>query len=291
MLKRDVLRKEIAMVHTESNRKSPDGLTLYTQTWQPDITPVAVITLIHGLGDHSGRYHSWASKFVEKGIAVRAIDLRGHGKSEGRRGFSSSYSKVISEIEDFYQSGIQEFENIPHFLYGHSMGGNYVLNCVIQSSIQPTGIIVTSPWLELTNPPNPLSVMLAGAVSSFLPMITVNNRLKAEDLSRDFRVVHTYKNDPLVHDRIGIKIFVQLFEAGIKASRSIYKINSPLLVTHGSSDNITFCKASRNFVRNASNRTSYIEFENGYHELHNDNESDKVFDAIIAWMNQVLNTK
>jgi alpha-beta hydrolase superfamily lysophospholipase len=126
-------------------------------------------------------------------------------------------------------------------------------------------------------------------MSNVFPGLLVNNSLKSEDLSRDLRIVHEYRNDKLVHDRISLKMFNQIYYAGINVSMNIYKINVPLLVMHGNADNITSCKTTREFVRNASNKTTYIEWENGYHELHNDLDKEKVFDSLLDWLNQQAN--
>ncbi len=292
MLKRDVLRKEISVHHSESRWSSYDGTRLYSQTWQPEsASPRAVINLVHGLGDHSGRYSIWAQLFVEAGYIVRSYDHRGHGKSEGKRGYSAGMNRLIKDLDLFISAGREEFPGLTVFNYGHSMGGNLVLNHTIQQLTPVNGLIVTSPWLELRNPPSPLMVFASSLVGNLIPGIVAGNRLRAEDISRDLRIVHLYKTDPLVHGKIGMKLFSQLYEAGIKASMSIYKINCPLLVMHGEADNITSCKATRNFVRNASSKTTYIEWEGCYHELHNDLQQEQVFDSIRTWLDRLTTSQ
>lgn len=288
MLKRDILRKELNVEHTKGMWKSFDGIELFTQTWQPESSPKAVINLIHGLGEHTGRYNSWAAMFVEKGYAFRSFDIRGHGHSGGRRGYTSAYSKIIKDIEAFIEMGRHEFPDIPVFNYGHSMGGNLLLNYIIKESAQDNGLIITSPWLELTRPPSRFLLFVTGIIGDLIPGVVVGNRLRVEDLSRDLRIVHAYKSDPLVHDRLGMRFLTQIVEAGRKASMSIYKINVPMLVMHGSEDTITSCKTTRNFVRNASDKTTYLEWEGGYHELQNDINYDEVFNSIVDWLNKQL---
>ena len=126
-------------------------------------------------------------------------------------------------------------------------------------------------------------------MSNIFPGFLVSNGLKTEDLSRDLRVVHDYRTDELVHDRISLSLFKQIYYAGIEVSMNIYKINVPLLVMHGKSDNLTSCKTASEFVRNSSERTSYIEWEDGYHELHHDLDKDKVFESLLSWL--LLQTK
>ena len=238
------------------------------------------------MGEHSNRYNAWAGLLADKGFVVRTFDLRGHGQSEGRRGYCSDYYKLIKDLETFFEEGKGEYPSLPSFFYGRSFGANLLLNYAIQKNINVNGLIVTAPWLELTNPPSRFKLLAVSILSNLLPGLLIPNGLKPEDLSRDLREVHSYKNDSLVHDRISIGLFIQTYEAGIKASMSIYKINVPLLVMHGSEDNITSCKSSRNFVRNSSDKTTFIEWEGAYHELHNDIDRDEVFESLIKWLNQ-----
>ncbi len=286
MLKSEVLRKESVMEHAENYWKSFDGINLYSQTWFATNKQRAIINLIHGINEYSGRYALWAQQLAEQGFTVRSFDLRCHGRSEGRRGYCSSYSKLLKDLELFMEQGRNEFPNQPIFLYGQSFGGNLAINYAIQQNLNINGLIVTSPWLEPVKKYSRFQVILASLVSNFLPGLLLNNGMKAEDLSRDLRTVYNYSNDPLVHNKISVNLALQIIEAGRRASMSIYKINSPLLVMHGNSDSITSCKASKNFVRNASERTTFIEWEGGYHELHNDLNHEKVFESLVSWLNK-----
>lgn len=286
MLKSELLPREDGIELSEKYWKSFDGLNLFSQCWYPSVKPRAVIYLIHGLGEHSSRYNSWSRKLSGEGFIVRAFDMRGHGKSEGQRGYCSDYMKLLKDIESFIEIDKGSDSSLPYFIYGHSLGGNLVLNFAMQNNIKASGIIVTSPWLELSNPPSKLKLFAAGIMSKLLPGLISSNGLKSEDLSRDLRISHAYKNDALVHDKIGVKLFTQIHRAGIRASISIYKINIPLLLMHGSDDNITSCRSSENFVRNSSDKTTFIDWQGGYHELHNDIDREKVFESLTSWINR-----
>ena len=150
------------------------------------------------------------------------------------------------------------------------------------------GIILTSPWFELTNLPPVLKLNSLLFLSKIMPRLIAKSKIKPEHISRELRQVHLYKNDPLVHNKISLGLFRKVYEQGIVAKRSIYKINAPLLIMHGSHDQITSCQASRDFIMNASEKTSFIEWEGGYHELHNDIESDRVFLHLIQWLNEKI---
>ncbi len=276
------------MKHTEKRWKSFDGLTMYSQSWITESNPKAVIYLVHGLGEHSSRYSGWAEQFTEKGYNVSSFDLRGHGRSEGKRGYSSDYEHFLTDIEDFIQAGREDFPGIPIFLYGHSLGGNLVVNYSCRKILDVNGLVITSPWLELVTKPSPFIFFLLEKLSSFIPGMLVSNGLKIEDISRDSKVVHDYKTDPLVHDRVALRTGFQIIQEGKKAASSIHKINVPMLVLHGSADRITSCKTTRNFVRHSGDKTTYIEFEGGFHELHNDLDRANVFKSIVDWFENNL---
>ncbi|MBN1950373.1 MAG: alpha/beta hydrolase [Bacteroidales bacterium] len=289
MLKRESLGKEKTFSHSNSYWQTADGLQLYMQTWAPGGTPRGVINLVHGLGEHGYRYNDWASRLAGEGFVVRSFDHRGHGRSPGKQAHIPNYQKVMDDIGLFLTMCREEYPDLPVFLYGHSLGGNFALNYVIRSAMKLDGIIVTSPWLELADAPSPILIKTVKILSRVFPAMRVWNRIRIEDLSHDLRIVHNYKTDPLVHHQITLRMFSECYQAGLKASMSIYKINSPLLLMHGSEDHITSCKASANFTRNASNKTKYIEWEGSYHELHNDLDKDKVFDALKDWLDHYAN--
>jgi acylglycerol lipase len=287
-LKGKILFSEEKMERSEMYWKSSDGLKIFSRLWLPAGKPKAVINLIHGFGEHSGRYEEWAERLSEKGFIIRSFDLRGHGYSEGKRGYASNYNVLIKDLSVFIENGRETYTSLPFFIYGHSFGGNLVLNYVIQNTICFAGVIIASPWLELKFKPSALKLLAGNSLKSLLPGAIFKTGLKAEIVSRDLRVVHSYRNDELVHDNISLRLFFQICENGLKASRSIYKINVPLLVMHGNGDELTSYKATREFVRNASDKTTYVEWEGGYHELHNDIDKEKVLETVVDWLNKFV---
>jgi acylglycerol lipase len=287
MLQSD-LRKNHNIKHSVYEWKASDGKILFAQKWHAGKDTKAAILLVHGLGEHSSRYAHWAAKLVNEGISVLTFDFRGHGQTPGKPGQISDFTKLLDDIQLLVDKGISEFENIPVFLYGHSMGGNLVTNYVISKNINLAGIILTSPWFELTNLPSQLKLSSALFLSRIAPWIVTRSDLKPEFISRELREVHLYKQDKLVHDKISLGLFRKAYEMGKIAKRNIYKINAPLLVMHGSGDQITSCAATRDFIMNASYKTTFIEWEGGYHELHNDIDREQVFIELIDWLNKQI---
>lgn len=280
------LRKDFSGSHEEFEWKTSDGKTLFAQKWYAGKDSRAAILLVHGLGEHSSRYAHWAGRFVNEGISVLTFDCRGHGQTPGKPGQIADYTKLIDDVQLLVDNGIKEFKNIPLFLYGHSMGGNFVANYVISNSVNLSGVILTSPWFELTHLPSRFKLLSALFLSKIMPWVIARSDIKPEYISRELREVHLYKTDKLVHNKISLGLFRKAYEKGHVAKRSIYKINSPLLVMHGTDDQITSCQATREFIRNASDKTSFVEFEGGYHELHNDLDRDNVFAQLLDWLNE-----
>lgn len=267
--------------------KSFDGLDLFGRYWIPDDELKGVIAIVHGLGDHSGRYSSWARRFNEQHYGVISIDLRGHGKSEGKRGHASRYKNLLKDVEVLVQKAIYFFPNIPVFLYGHSLGGNLAINYILSGNEKPYGLIVTSPWLKLAMPITPLELMLASAVRYLYPSLLVNNKVNPANLSHDLEECRMYREDDLVHDRISVRLFFDIQRHGLLAQKSIYKINIPLLVMHGDKDRVTSHEASQEFVQNTSKKTTFRIFRGMYHELHHELNNDEVFHFIHEWLEEV----
>lgn len=288
MLQRKVNKEEYVVRHEEFTWETNDKKELYAQCWDAGKLNKAVIVLVHGLGEHSTRYEGWAERFVKAGISVVGFDLRGHGQTPVKISATSKYPKLLDDIDVVLKNIIKLFPNTPIFLYGHSFGGNLVANYAITRQLNIAGIVLTSPWFEIENLPPRIKLSAAKILSRFAPRLTSRTGLKAEEMSRELKQVHQYRNDPHMHSRINVRLFMSAYEQGLVAKRSIYKINLPLLLLHGSSDNITSCKASREFAMNAGEKTTFHEIEGGYHELHNDSENETVFQLINEWMNNQL---
>jgi alpha-beta hydrolase superfamily lysophospholipase len=201
MLKSELIRKERGMEHSEFFWKSFDGLNLFSQIWVLSEKPKALNNLVHGIGEHSGRYKKWAGQLAAKGYAVRSFDHRIHGRSDGKRRYSSEYHKLLNDLKQFLEKRSEMFPSLPSFLYGHSFGGNLILNCTIQDTINSIGLVITSPWLELTQKPSKLKLLFVLFLGNLIPGMLLKTGLKAEDISRDLRAVFDYKNDILVHDK------------------------------------------------------------------------------------------
>ena len=263
---------------------SADKKSIFARSWTPAKDGAFTILLVHGLGEHSGRYERWAELFTEKGFNVLALDLCGHGKSDGKRGHVKSIEKYLEDIDLLFSEGKKLFPESKFVLYGHSMGGNLVLNHVISRNHPIAALISTSPWLKLTNPPSEILISIVSVLKKLFPSFCIPNGLNSEDISHDPEVIRNYPSDPLNHNKISFRLFYEIQQAGLHALRNVYKINYPFLLMHGTADNITSPKASENYVMNTTKRTHLKLWKGQYHELHNELIYEDVFKYIIDWL-------
>lgn len=271
------------MKHYEGTFTAADGTELFYQRWLPDAAPRAVFLLIHGLGDHCSRYKNVVDYFVLKGFVIYALDLRGHGRSQGTRGHTPSYEMLMNDIGELFTRICSELPSKKIFIYGHSMGGNLALNYALRRSEGLSGVIATSPWLKLPQEPPAALVLLSKVLARVAPSLTFGNQLKTSHISRDAEVVAAYENDPLVHDRISSKSYSELAKAAAWALEHAAEMKPPTLLVHGDADRITSPEGTRLFHERLAGSV-FHRYEGLYHETHQEPEREKVFGDIERWL-------
>ena len=219
------------------------------------------------------------------------FDLRGHGKSGGARGHVPSYKAVMDDIADFMALVEKRYPGLPHFLYGHSMGGNLVLNYCLRRKPNVAGVIATGPWLKLAFDPPVLQVMLGKTMSRIAPDFTQNSNLETAALSHDQKVVDAYNTDPLVHSKISARLFVGIYKSGLWALDHADEFSVPLLLMHGTADRITSSATSVEFAKRAGKIVTWHPWEGFYHEIHNEPEKAEVLQTMIGWLDVQLKKK
>lgn len=281
------------MIYQEFGWESPSKVKIYAQSWMPDPkkfkAPKAIILVIHGLGEHSGRYEHLAEYFCAKGIGVLANDRSGHGKSGGKKGHIAKYEQTLDDIVKLHSEASRRFPNVPVFLYGHSMGGGIVLNYILRK--KKTGLkgcIATGPALKLAFEPSKFMVGLGKFMRGIWPSFSQNNELDVNQVSRDATVVKAYVDDPLVHSKITSETGIGLLEFGKYALDNVGKLNLPVLVMHGSKDGLTSPEGTTQFAEKAEGDITLKIWDGLYHEIHNEPEQQEVFDYTYQWMQSKL---
>jgi alpha-beta hydrolase superfamily lysophospholipase len=276
------------MKYSETSWQTSDGLKIYAQEWRPEKTPVAAISLVHGVGEHSNRYIHVAKAFNKAGISVMAMDLRGHGKSEGIRGHFPSYPMVMGDITQLLEQTRQRNPGIPQFLYGNSLGGALVLYFGITQKYNLKGIIATSPGLAPGSPVSPITLTLGKALYSLVPALLLANGLNLDGLSHDPRVKKLYMEDPLVHNKISARLGIDLIKNGKWIVNHSTEFLYPLLLLQGSADSLVSPQKTRQLAQQMGEKVTFIWYEGMFNELHNETIKDQVFKDEIGWINGLL---
>jgi acylglycerol lipase len=272
------------MEHFEYFFTTTDGIKLFAQGWEPTDKPRVVICLIHGLGEHSGRYEHFAQFLTESGYSCLACDLRGHGKSEGRRGYAPSLDAFSNDISLLLEQGRQRYPEVPLVLYGHSMGGMLVLSHTFRHNVDCSAVVASGPLLRPGFEPPAWKISMGKILRNLLPTMLMANEIDCSALSRDPEIVQAYKNDPLVHDRLSARLGIDMLEEGLWLLKNVREARQPLLLMHGSDDRICSPQATMEFARNAGSLCTLKIWEGFYHEIHNEPEKDLVFRYLLEWL-------
>lgn len=263
------------------------GYRLFAWHMLPVSQPKAVVLLVHGHGEHSWRYLHWAKLFAYCGYAFYSWDHVGHGMSDGQPGHIRRYERLLLEVDLAITKIREQFPDLPIILYGHSMGGNIALNYVIRRTSGVKLLIVTSPWIRLTNP-NPHYIdMFLRAMNFIIPYYPYKSSVKPEAISHVAHEVRKYATDPLIHSRISPRLYISIKDAGEYALKNSTRIKIPVLLMHGGADAITSELATR-AVADAIHSATYIEWPELFHELHNEVQRDEVFGRIKEWIEKHL---
>lgn len=243
----------------------------------------AVVVLLHGFGEHSGRYtENVIPMLVKAGLAVVSYDNIGHGSSGGKRGHCPSYEALLDILDVIINKGSEQFPELPMFLYGHSMGGNLVLNYVLRRESTIHGIVATSPYLRLAFQPPRWKMIIGKLLLHAVPSITMPSGLDPMGISSVPEEVEKYKADPLVHDKVSPMFSFPIMDAGEWAIANAKDLNINALLVHGTADQIIDYHGTEAFHQN-SNKTTLKLFDGGYHELHHDRCNEEMLLTIQNW--------
>jgi alpha-beta hydrolase superfamily lysophospholipase len=267
--------------------KTNDGLEMYSKAWVPSEKAKGVICLIHGVGEHIGRYQADGEALAGAGYTLAGFDIRGFGKSEGRRGHTPSLEVYFDDIDLFLAQIAQRYPGLPRFLYGHSMGGALVLAYTPLRKPKVIGVISTAPSLKSSLEEQKLKVLLAKMMGNLYPTFTLKSGIDAKMLSRDPRVGDEYTNDPLVHPLVSAAWGKAMLSAIDLAFKNASSFPLPLLLMHGTKDEIAYPSSSTSFADLAPKDKVTLKMWEGFkHELHTDPEKAEVFKTMIDWLNK-----
>ncbi len=252
------------------------------RTWPPPEDPWTTILIVHGLGEHSGRYERIGAQLSEAGIAVRSFDLMGFGASDGRRAFAESVDVYLDEIEEELTAG--RIPDVPAVILGHSMGGLLAYRYAMSALPQPDALVLSSPAFGSSAPA--IKKFAAPWAAKVAPKLSMPNDIEGEQLSRDPAVGEAYFADPLVYTKMTTALGAVLLGA-IEASGDFPAPSVPTYVLHGAADTVVPPQSSVAIgERDGVTRKLY---HNLRHETMNEPEGPEVVADIISWLRETLN--
>ena len=263
--------------------ESVDGVKLAYRAWP---LPGAKITfaVVHGLGEHAGRYHRFADGMAKHGFGAVALDLRGHGLSPGQRGHLDSWSQWIGDVSAFVKhvSASAGGEVVP---VGHSFGGAALLSTVLAGELPSIKrFIVSSPALKVKVAVPAWKIKLGTTTSKVVPKLALDNEVDPKLLSRIPEVVEAYRTDPLVHTKISSRMYTEWLAATRDILSRAGEIKVPFLILAGTDDGLIDPEGSKELHSKAPSTSELRLLEGRYHEPFNDRDNEEVFTLITSWL-------
>ncbi len=270
--------------HAEGTFSAADGRLLFEQRWLPDGETRAQVAIVHGYAEHSGRYAHVGDALAQRGYAVHALDLRGHGRSDGDRAIVRSFDEYLADVRAFIALVRERAARRPLFLLGHSMGGTIATLALIVDHAQLDGVLLSGGVLTSSGTPRIVGAIvgLLGRLFPRLPLI----KLKAAHVSRDPEVVRRYEGDPLVYrGRIRAGLAAAMGRAVRRIERDASSITLPLLIMHGTEDQLASPEGSRVLHERIASADKTLKLYAGlHHEILNEPEQDQVIADIADWL-------
>jgi alpha-beta hydrolase superfamily lysophospholipase len=273
------------MQHTEGKFNASDGLELYYQAWRPEGEPKAALAIVHGYGEHSGRYLNLVNYFAPRGYALYAYDLRGHGQSAGPRGHIHSFNEYLSDTDTFLKLVREREPNRQVFLLGHSLGGLIASAYAEEHPGELPGLIMSSAFLQFKIKVPGWKAAVARVMSALNPTMTMPNDLPASWLSHDPAIVAAYDTDPLNHHVATARWFTAILAAQTRTLDRASELQIPVLVLYAGDDLIGDPAGSALFFERAqlADKTQH-RYDGYYHETFNEVEKETVFRDLEAWL-------
>lgn len=267
-----------------SRLRASDGIGLHVADWPapPHAGARRGVLIMHGLGEHAGRYPHVARFFNDCGFAVRTYDHRGHGRSDGPRGDVPDETAMLRDAALVMQDFAQRFD-VPPLLLGHSMGGLMAARFATARLAQISGLVLSSPALAI--PLSRANKLLLAVTSVLTPGVAVANGLPLKYLSHDPAVIEAYSKDPLVHNKISPRLLRSMLASVDFAQQHAHELRAPTLLLVAGSDRLVDARGSDAFhARLAPGVGTIRRYPELYHELFNETEAQRVFDDLRAWL-------
>ncbi len=273
------------MKHPEGFFKGVRDTSIYFQSWLPESEPKAVLLIVHGLAEHSGRYMNIVNHFVPLGYAVYGIDHLGHGKSNGMRVYVERFKDYTNTLKIYFDMIRRWQPEKPIFLVGHSMGGLISAVYLLDHQSELTGAVLSGAAGKVPHHITPVILAVGKMLSALMPRFGMLG-LEVDGLSRDPAVVQAYISDPLVHKgKITARLAAEMLKAMQRVSAEATKITLPIMVVQGSADRLVDPAGAQMLYDAVSSADKEIRIYDGfYHEVFNEPEHDEVLRDVEIWL-------
>ena len=272
--------------HKESVLEASDGVRLHAQYWKPSGNPKAVVCIVHGVLEHSGRYAHVAKVLNRSAYLVAAIDLRGHGRSQGRRVFVRSFDEYLNDVRCLLADVAVKAPGKPVFLLAHSLGGLIATRFEILEHPALAGLVLTGPLFEFGSGISWLARTLAVVLSKLFPTMTLTSALDTRKISRDPEVVQSYLTDPLTHHGgMPVRTGTEVMRAMAEVNARMEEVRVPLLIFHGTSDGLAHPAGSKRLYARAASTDKTLRLCEGlFHEVLNEPEHPALLADLVRWL-------
>jgi alpha-beta hydrolase superfamily lysophospholipase len=255
------------------------------QCWLPEDEIKAVLVIVHGLAEHSGRYMNVVNHFVPLGYAVYGLDHIGHGRSEGTRVYVERFSDYTQTLKAYVDKIRAWQPDTPLFMVGHSLGGLIASAYLLDHQEDLTGAVLSGPGVKVPDSISPMTVALGKVLSTLMPR-TGLVQLDANEISRDPAVVQAYVNDPLVYTgKTTARLAAEMLKTMRRVTEEASAITLPVMIVQGSEDKLVDPAGARMLYETVSSDDKTLKIYNGlYHEVFNEPEHAEVLGDVEAWL-------
>lgn len=273
------------MTHIEGHFKGVRDAGIYYQAWLPEGNVKAVLIVVHGLGEHCGRYMNVVNHFVPLGYALYGLDHIGHGRSEGAREFVHRFEDYTDTLEIYCRLVKDRQAGKPTYLLGHSMGGLIASYYLLDRQAHFHGAVFSAPSIKVSDKISRATIIMGRILSVFAPKAGVL-ALDAGGISRDPEVVAAYLSDPLVfHGKTPARLAAELLKAMLRVTAEAGKITMPFMVIQGAEDRLVDPSGAQMLYEKAGSRDKTLKvYEGLVHEVFNDPERARVLKDVEAWL-------
>jgi acylglycerol lipase len=271
--------------HQEGSFKGIRDTNIYYQYWLPEGEPKAVLLIVHGLAEHSGRYMNVVNHFVPLGYGVYGVDLIGHGKSDGTRVYVERFEDYTDMLKTYFDMVRAWQPDKPIFLVGHSMGGLIGSIYLIEHQTELSGAVISAPFVQVPDNVSPPVVFVGKMLSTLMPKFGLVG-VEAEGVSRDPEVVQAYVNDPLVYrGKTTARLSAELLKAMERVAAEAARIALPILILQGGADKLVDPEGAQMLYASVSSTDKTLHvYEGCYHEVFNEPERDQVLSDVETWL-------